>query len=296
MVLSEAQLQTWSNKGTVTKSINAHESIRTALMADDSPVKGRNIDFYLQGSYKNDTNVRKDSDVDVVVQLNDVFYHDISNLSAEQQALFKASYSGATYNYWDFRADVLKALTDYFGSDKVKAGNKSFKLTGDSNRVNADVVPCLQFRKYKRFLNSTDQDFVEGMLFFTQSEKREIINYPKIHYKNGCRKNSPEQTTGWFKETVRVLKNARSKLVDDCKISANISPSYFIECLTYNVPNSKFGKNWQSTYYSVLNWLAEADFTNFVSQNEQTWLFGDTPEQWRVKNAQTLVKELLELE
>jgi hypothetical protein len=295
MVLSETQLQTWSNKGAVTTSINAHESIRTALLSDNSPIKGRKMDFYLQGSYKNDTNVRGDSDVDVVIQLNDVWYSDTSRLSDEQRNLYRASFPDATYNYWTFRADVLKALIDYYGATKVNAGNKSFKLAGDTNRVNADVVPCVQYRRYKRFLNENDQDYVEGMLFFTQSEQRQIINYPKQHYDNGCSKNSPDQTSGWFKASVRVLKNARSKLVEDKAIPESLAPSYFIECLTYNVPTDKFGGSWQSTYYSVLNWLAKADFSSFVCQSEQTYLFGDTPEQWNITDAKTLVTKLLEL-
>jgi tRNA nucleotidyltransferase (CCA-adding enzyme) len=90
MVLSEAQLQTWSNKGALTTSINAHESIRNALLSDNSPIKGKNMDFYLQGSYKNDTNVRGDSDVDVVIQLKDPFYRDISQLTTEQQSLYQS--------------------------------------------------------------------------------------------------------------------------------------------------------------------------------------------------------------
>lgn len=295
MVLSEAQLQTWSNKGAVTTSINAHESVRTALLSENSPIKGKNMDFYLQGSYKNDTNVRGDSDVDVVIQLNDIWYRDISQLSVDQQNFYKAYFSDATYTYWNFRADVLKVLSDYFGATKVKAGNKSIKLAGDTNRVSADVVPCFQYRKYKRFLNVTNQDYVEGMSFFTQSEQRQIINYPKKHYENGCSKNSPNQTSGWFKATVRVLKNARSKLVDDGIIAESLAPSYFIECLTYNVPSTKFGGNWQSTYYNALNWLAKADFSNFVTQSEQTYLFGTSPEQWNITNAKILVEKLLAL-
>ncbi|MCW4005261.1 MAG: nucleotidyltransferase [Candidatus Bathyarchaeota archaeon] len=293
MVLSEAQLQTWSNKGAVTTSINAHQSIRTALLSDNSPIKGRTMDFYLQGSYKNDTNVRGDSDVDVVIQLDDVFYSDTSQLNDEQRNLHRAAFPDAAYNYWNFRADVLKALTDYYGIAKIRAGNKSIKLAGDTNRVNADVVPCVQYRRYKRFQNITDQDYVEGMLFFTQSEQRQIINYPKKHYENGCTKS--DKTDGWFKQTVRVLKNARSKLVDDGIIAENLAPSYFVECLTYNVPNAMFGGNWQSTYYNSLNWLAKADFNNFACQSEQTYLFGTSPEQWNITNAKILVEKLLAL-
>ena len=166
MVLSETQLQTWSNKGALTKSINAHESIRTALLSENSPIKGKNMDFYLQGSYKNDTNVRGDSDVDVVIQLNDSWYRDISLLNDDQQNLHKSSFVDATYTFWNFRADVLKALTDYFGTDKIKAGNKSIKFAGDATRLNADVVPCFQYRRYKRFQSLSDQTYVEGMTFF----------------------------------------------------------------------------------------------------------------------------------
>lgn len=190
---------------------------------------------------------------------------------------------------------MFTALTNYYGANKVKAGNKSFKLAGDTNRVNADVVPCLEYRKYTRFRSLNDQAYVEGMLFFTQSEKRQIVNYPKAHYENGCKKNSPEQTSGWFKATVRLLKNARTKLVDDRIIAESLAPSYFIECLTYNVPNNKFGSSWQSTYYNVLNWLAQADFNGFVCQSEQTYLFGNSPEQWNITDAKTLVTKLLGL-
>lgn len=295
MVLSETQLETWSNKGAVTRLINAHESIRTVLLSDNSPLKGRKMDFYLQGSYKNNTNVRADSDVDVIIQLNDVWYRDISLLSGEQQKAYNASVIDAKYNYWDFRADVLKALTNHYGTTKVKAGNKSIKLDGDAYRVNADVVPCIQYRKYKSFQSLTNQDYVEGMTFFTQSEQRQIINYPKKHYENGCNKNSPDNTNGWFKPTVRMLKNARSKLVDNNIIQEKLVPSYFIECMVYNVPKTKFGQNWKSTYYNVLNWLSEEDFTKFVCPNEQTLLFGNSPEQWEIPTAKNLVKKLLEL-
>jgi hypothetical protein len=136
---------------------------------------------------------------------------------------------------------------------------------------------------------------VEGIAFFTQNEQRQIINYPKLHYENGCNKNSPNRTNGWFKATVRVLKNARSKLGDDKILHEKLAPSYFVECLPYNVPNSRFGSSWQSTYYNVLNWLATADFNDFVCQSEQTYLFGTSPEQWNTNDAKTLVKKLLEL-
>ena len=133
------------------------------------------------------------------------------------------------------------------------------------------------------------------MKFYASRDLRWIVNYPKLHYSNGCDKNSQEKTNGWFKPTVRIFKNARNKLIDDGKVVNNIAPSYFLECLLYNVPNSKYGANWQTTFSSILNWLKDADFDNLKTQSEQELLFGSTPEQWNITNAKKLVEKILEL-
>lgn len=67
MVQTESQLTIWANQGAIVNSISAHESIRNSLEVDTSQVKGK-VDTYLQGSYRNSTNIRGDSDVDLVVQ------------------------------------------------------------------------------------------------------------------------------------------------------------------------------------------------------------------------------------
>jgi tRNA nucleotidyltransferase (CCA-adding enzyme) len=73
MPIPESQLEIWSHQGAVTASKTTHESIRIALSANTSPIRQRvaagGVEIYLQGSYKNDTNIRGDSDVDVVVEL-----------------------------------------------------------------------------------------------------------------------------------------------------------------------------------------------------------------------------------
>jgi len=83
MGIPESQLAIWSHQGAVTTAKATHESIRNAL---DSYRWTDGVDFevYLQGSYKNNTNIRGDMDVDVVVQLNSSFY---SNLSEEQKRI-----------------------------------------------------------------------------------------------------------------------------------------------------------------------------------------------------------------
>lgn len=82
MTISEAQLEVWANQGAVVLSKQTHESIRLALAADSSLIKGKDYEIYLQGSYRNTTNIRGDSDVDIVVELKSTFAPDTSLLSA----------------------------------------------------------------------------------------------------------------------------------------------------------------------------------------------------------------------
>jgi tRNA nucleotidyltransferase (CCA-adding enzyme) len=85
MGIPESQLQTWSHQGAVTTAKTTHESIRNALAANTSPIRDKSYEVYLQGSYKNTTNIRGDSDVDVVAQLNSTFQDDLSALPLAQE-------------------------------------------------------------------------------------------------------------------------------------------------------------------------------------------------------------------
>lgn len=104
MVIPEPQLEIWSHQGAVATAKRTYESIRTALQ-QYAALHGKDFRVYLQGSYKNDTNIRGDSDVDVVVQLNSAF---LSNLSEEQDRLFR--FTTAAYGWKDFRRDVIASI------------------------------------------------------------------------------------------------------------------------------------------------------------------------------------------
>jgi hypothetical protein len=295
MPIPESQLETWSGQGAVTTAKNTHESIRKALTAQNSPIKDKSFEIYLQGSYKNDTNIRGDSDVDVVAQLNQTFQYDVSGLPEVQQQAFDKAYDNATYSWADFRRDVLQALQSYFGKAEVSEGNKSIKIKPSSGRLPADVIPCLEYRKYLTFQTIQSQNYVPGITFLTLREQRRIINFPIPHYNNGVAKNSQSQTNGWYKPTVRVFKNCRTYMEDHGTLADGIAPSYYVECLLYNAPNRHFGTSYQATLYNILKWLSEADLTNLICQNGQTTLFGTTPEQWTTQNAKTFITRLITL-
>lgn len=277
MAILESQLETWSHHGAVTTAKLTANSIKNAF--DSYTNWSDHIDFevFLQGSYKNDTNIRGDSDVDVVAQLSSTFY---SNLSDDEKRIL--GITPASYSWSDFRSDVLKALTTYYGQNSITEGNKTLKLKANNDRLPADIIVCSQYRRYKTVNN---YDYVEGMCFWANG--RQIINYPKVHYKNGVSKH--QSTNEWYKPVVRMFKNARSF------ISGDTTPSYFLECLIYNALNLKFGTSYQDSFCNIVNWLNEADLDIFMCKNGQHKLFGSTPEQWNTADAQSFIKNVISL-
>jgi hypothetical protein len=73
MTIPSNQLSTWTNQGGTTASSNAYAAINRALNAPASFVLGTHFDVFLQGSYRNATNIHGDSDIDVVCALNETF-------------------------------------------------------------------------------------------------------------------------------------------------------------------------------------------------------------------------------
>jgi hypothetical protein len=287
MGIPESQLNTWANQGAVTTAKRTADSVRTALSDYGDWPDGVDFEVYLQGSYKNDTNIRGDSDVDVVAQLNSSFY---SNLSEDQKR--QLNLISAAYGWTNFRADVLKALHNHYGSRAITEGNRALSVADDSGRLSADVIACAQYRQYRSVNHS---DYTEGMCFWSKGVMRQIINFPKLHYDNGVIKNGAQKTDGWYKPVVRLFKNARVRLVDNGTVTQGLAPSYFLECMIYNVPDNCFGGNYRDTYCAVVNSLNEADLGKFVCQNEELLLLGDSPEQWDSASAQEFISGLTTL-
>jgi hypothetical protein len=295
--IPESQLETWSHQGAIATARLTHESVRNALAAVSSPIRGMDYEVYLQGSYRNSTNIRSDSDVDVVVQLNSTFGYDLSGLPTDQARLFQAAYSTpAAYRREHFRPHVLTALQRYYGTNALTEGSKSLKLRPGPGRLGADIIPAIHFRKYTYFYGQNASGFIDGIQFDNVRDRRNVVNFPRLHYDNGVSKNSADRTNGRYKPAVRMFKNAASRLIDQGAIAKAGAPSYFIECLLYNVPDINFSGSLQDTFLSTLRWLwTLANLDCFMCQNGQLTLFGSTSEQWSDTKAAQFVKALADL-
>ena len=78
---------------------------------------------------------------------------------------------------------IKKALIKKFGSNRVVDKNKAIRILSNSYTTDADVVVAFQYRNYS---NSTN--YQEEIYFKALFDNSIVINYPKIHIKNGNKK------------------------------------------------------------------------------------------------------------
>lgn len=295
MSIPTSKLKAWKKPGADDSATTTNNRVKNVLNSEDSILqeKGKSFDVYLQGSYKNSTNIYADSDVDLVVQLNSTWRSNTARLSQSQKSAYDDAYVDATYTLEDFHEDVVSTLRDYYGWSSVDVEDRALVLESGSLPLTADIVVCQQYRKYKQFSSKSDQDYYAGIVFWDQSTDEKIISYPKIHYENGADKN--DSVYGRYRETIRIFKNARSYLAQKDEISEDLAPSYCIECLLYNVPNSKFEHDLQDRYTEIVDWLVEANLSSFDCQNEIQDLFGAKSTQWSEDDANEFIQQLVSL-
>lgn len=293
MAIPESQLETWSHQGSIAQSSETYNTIKNALEASGTPYAGKDYQVFLQGSYGNDTNIWAESDVDIVIVLNDCWRSDLTGLTEDQKAAYKQSFVDAPYADVQFKRDVLQVLTDKYGSD-VKGGDKAIAIAANANRRKADVIVAIQFRRYYKFNNKSDQSYTEGICFWNKSGDL-IANYPKQHSANLTVKH--QATDSWLKPMIRVLKNLRGRLVDDGLIEAGVAPSYYLEGLLYNVPADKFITCHEDCFVNAINWIrGEAKKSDLVCANEQYYLLRDGFHTcWPAANAEKFLEAAVKL-
>lgn len=272
VAIPESQFDTWSHQGSITNSSNTYNAVKNVLTAPGVAYSDRTYEVFLQGSYGNDTNIHSESDVDIVIKTDSVYYSDTSKLSEDDKQAFDQAFIPATYTLAHFKQDVTKTLKAQYGT-AIAEGAKAITIAPNGNRRKADVIVAAQFRRYWAFKGQHDQKYTEGICFFNSAGTR-IANYPKLHSANLTTKH---QATGeWLKPMIRVLKNMRSRMISNGILKAGVAPSYYIEGLLYNVPTVNFGSSYRQSFVNAISWLqTEAKKEDLVCANEQYYLLRD---------------------
>lgn len=168
------------------------------------------VTVLVQGSYANNTNIKRYSDVDV-----SVISKPIIPISLEK-------------SFNSFKTKIYNALCRKFGSDVVRK-NKSINVKGNTYRKSIDVVPAY----------SVGSNIEDGIQFLTDKGEK-IVNYPLKQIKNENSKNS--KTKYMFKKYVRILKNIKEDMEESYIQSAKEVGSFQVESLLWNLDDSVFTK------------------------------------------------------
>ena len=281
-MIAESQLDIWASQGPTAQFTDTYNRIRDNLLDRGAPYPLVDMEVFLQGSYKNDTNVYGDSDVDIVLCHTSAFFKDLSRLSPDDRRAYDAAAGGAvTYGYVDFKRDASAYITRLYNN--VNAGKKAVYIPGgNSGRRNADVLIASQFRRYHEFKSWQNQRYDEGVCFFPAGGSM-IENFPKLHSDNCTAKH--QYTKSYFKPMIRIFKNMRNTMIEKRLLANGMAPSYFIEGMLYNVPNDRFGGTYQQTWINCFNHIVTADRDRLVCANYMHWLVRDgTPTSWPVAN------------
>jgi hypothetical protein len=267
VAIPESQLETWTGLGSVQQSASTYQTIKNVLEHASAPYASRQIDSFLQGSYRNDTNIFGDSDVDIVLRTRSLFHYNINALPEWQKELFNKAYPGsAQYQLPDFRKDVEAWLYHNYAAELDTSGKKAFRIKAAGNRRNADVLLVAPHKKFTRYEGGRpeDQTILEGVQLITTDGKH-IINYPKLHSDNLTARH--QAANNLLKPTIRIFKNIRSKMVERGIVKEGTAPSYFIEGMLANVPNGHFSANRQKAVEACWGWIDGCDHGSLMCAN-----------------------------
>jgi len=280
MTVSEEQLRIWAQPPSKTQEErckNAEDMIRKAIQASEA-LKKHNITVFMQGSYANNTNTARKSDVDVGIVCHESFFSTYPEGKSRKDFGFKP----ATYTFATFKNDVEEALTSYFRGGTVTRGNKAFDIKATSYHVEADVAPFLEHHRY-----SPSGSYIEGVELRPDNGGR-VINWPEQHKTNGVSKNN--STGRRFKRMVRVVKS-----IND--LTPKPVPGFLIECLMWNVPDSQFSHaTYEQTLSASLKYIYQSLGTSAADEwgevSDLKYLLRGNP--WTKEYAQTAISGIWE--
>jgi predicted nucleotidyltransferase len=226
----EDKLSGWIGPSSDTEKDKQDRTERMIRQAIDAhaPFNNCSLEVYAKGSYANNTNVRSDSDVDIAVECTDALYWEEAELGIYTRG---EPYEGI-WTPAKLRAELISALKEKFENQVYATGSTAIQINSSSARIDADVVPCFSYRYYMK------SGSWPGTKIF-KTDGKSIVNYPVQQLENGITKN--KQTGYIYKKAVRLLKRIENAMAEDG--ACRELPSFFIECLAYNCPDTVFASS-----------------------------------------------------
>lgn len=291
MAMSERErddlLSRWSKPSSEdeqTQQDRAQRMVTDAVKSHD-PLKTASLYVYAKGSYPNNTNVRRDSDVDIVVECHACQYYDYMP-GQEPPSAHGTPYTGE-WTPSKLRSEVSTALTKAFGTAGVDTTGKIALVVAAvaGSRPSIDVVPSFDYFLYNDPQRASSRC---GSCVWTTSGNK-IVNWPDQQLINGRAKN--QSTGSRYKYFVRALKNAENLLVEADTIKPK--PSYLMECLVWNVVDAtlktgNLSQGFRATLVELWQGLDKNGYDHWTEPNNVKYLFR-SDQKWSVDDAKEVV-------
>jgi len=285
----EATFASWTGaEGTVEEGKVQQTLARVkSALSKSAALSAINTDVYAKGSYRNRTNVVRDSDIDVSVELLVIEHHEFAHQAAGMTiADFGLTPYSGSYQWQSFKDHVEQALVAEFGSALVERGNKAILVRPTSSTLPCDVVPC------ETAVQHISPTVSRRGVRITPDRGAAIVNYPKQHLEEGLAKNAA--TLKRYKRSVRILKRLENEMVANKVIE--VVPSFLIESLVWNCNNITFANSgsWTGTIRSVIATAYQATESDEAAKDELEannikYLFHPAQKWTRVQASQFLV-------
>ncbi|MDD4157235.1 MAG: nucleotidyltransferase [Candidatus Cloacimonetes bacterium] len=298
MGISRQTLEQWKRRGDDGQCQHTYEVMCDLLKRYCADIINVDSDrVFLQGSYANHTNIKDNSDIDIVVMHKTVFGNNAREVLNESQLReFNVKYSDSDLTINSFKEQIYERLNGKYFDGKyiiLEKGCKTIKFNQDNTHwslVPVDFVPALEYRYYHKNNGINKDNQTEGIKIYDTCKNEHHINYPKLHKKNGEEKNQPNRTAGYYKETIRVFKRIRTHLIELKVIAEELVPSYGLECMLYNVPDSFFRLDIVERIPRIINWFSNNINDKFEEQNGMYYLFRKS---WNIQDSKIFIDKCI---
>lgn len=212
------------------------------ILENDEGMKELGPYIFLQGSYRRDTAIYTINDVDIVVLCQNLCYPPSGG-------------PGRSYSRNDIFSIIAKAIrSSNLYKDKVTytPASKCIKVM---TTVRLDVLPVVRCKGH------TDVQY-EPIVMYHPDYDGWIKTYARYHRNHCSEKNAI--TDGNFIPLTKIFKHLRDNTQG---LSSEVAPSFYIECLLYDIDNEKYSNPLVLAIVKVLgeialNYTPDSVFTN----------------------------------
>lgn len=251
------------------------------------------VKIYVQGSYKNNTMTDDFSKLEIVVEFPQNIFGNILKqpILKTKRILFEDSIVKKRIIKFKpivplniLKKVIMETVLNISKNNGIFNNSKSISIPATKkHKISCEILPCYT-------LNNTEN---HSVIIYDSLINKYVAAFPVLHCQNLRLKD--EKTNGNFLNIVRIFRNIRDIMIENEIINEGFAPSYFIECLLYNIPNSLLTGTLERSMLKTLNYLKNCNLNRFVCAHEQFQMFGNNSDTWTTLKARSFIEVLIDI-